>query len=51
MSNIGSYLKQSRNSYHLSLKDVHNRCDVTGSKLSRTERGEGRPLVPSELRS
>lgn len=50
MSNIGNYLKQSRNNCHLSLKDVHDRCGVTDSKLSRMERGEGKPLEPLELR-
>lgn len=50
MSNIGSYLKQTRNSCHLSLKDVHNCCGITDSKLSRMERGEGKPLDPTELR-
>lgn len=50
MSNIGNYLKQSRNNCHLSLKDVHDRCGVTDSKLSRMERGEGKTLEPLELR-
>ena len=50
MSNIGNYLKRSRNNCHLSLKDVHDRCGVTDSKLSRMERGEGKPLEPLELR-
>jgi len=50
MSNIGNYLKQSRNNCHLSLKDVHDRCGVTDSKLSRMERGEGKPLDPLDLR-
>lgn len=50
MSNIGNYLKQSRNNSHLSLKDVHERCGITDSKLSRMERGEGKTLEPIELR-
>ena len=50
MSNIGSYLKQTRNNCHLSLKDVHDRCGITDSKLSRMERGEGKCLDPIELR-
>lgn len=50
MNDIGNYLKQSRNNCHLSLKDVHDRCGVTDSKLSRMERGEGKPLDPLELR-
>lgn len=50
MNNLGSYLKQMRNSCHLSLKDVYDRCGITDSKLSRMERNEGKPLDPAELR-
>ncbi len=50
MNNIGNYLKEARNKCHLSLKDVHDRCGVTDSKLSRMERGEGKPLDPAELK-
>lgn len=50
MNDIGNYLKEARNKCHLSLKDVHDRCGVTDSKLSRMERGEGKPLNPSELK-
>ena len=50
MSDIGNYLKEVRNKCHLSLKDVHDRCGVTDSKLSRMERGEGKPLDPAELK-
>lgn len=50
MKNIGNYLKEARNKCHLSLNDVHNRCGVTDSKLSRMERGEGKPLDPAELK-
>lgn len=50
MGNIGSQLKGARNKCHLSLKDVHDRCGVTDSKLSRMERGEGKILSPGELR-
>lgn len=51
MNSIGNYLKQSRNNCHLSLKEVYDLCGVTDSKLSRMERGEGKPLDPPELRS
>lgn len=50
MSDIGNYLKKARNNCHLSLKDVYDRCGVTDSKLSRMERGEGKPLDAAELR-
>lgn len=50
MNDIGIYLKEARNRCHLSLKDVYDRCGVTDSKLSRMERGEGKPLTPAELR-
>lgn len=50
MNNIGDYLKEARNKCRLSLKDVHERCGVTDSKLSRMERGEGKPLDPAELK-
>lgn len=50
MNDIGIYLKKARNKCHLSLKDVYDHCGVTDSKLSRMERGEGRPLDPVELR-
>ena len=50
MNNIGDYLKEARNKCRLSLKDVHDRCGVTDSKLSRMERGEGKPLDPAELK-
>lgn len=50
MNDMGNYLKQIRTSCHLSLKEVHDRCGITDSKLSRMERGEGKPLGPSELR-
>ena len=50
MNNIGDYLKETRNKCRLSLKDVHDRCGVTDSKLSRMERGEGKPLDPAELK-
>lgn len=47
---LGTYLKEKRNECGLSLKDVFERCRVTDSKLSRLERGEGKPLDPIELR-
>ncbi len=50
MTNVGNYLKEIRNKCQLSLKDVHDRCGVTDSKLSRMERGEGKPLEPTELK-
>lgn len=50
MNSIGDYLKEARNKCRLSLKDVHDRCGVTDSKLSRMERGEGKPLDPAELK-
>ena len=50
MNNIGDYLKEARNKCRLSLKDVHDRSGVTDSKLSRMERGEGKPLDPAELK-
>lgn len=50
MISIGSYLKELRNRCNLSLKDVYDQCGVTDSKLSRMERGEGKPLDPSELK-
>ena len=50
MSKIGTYLKEARNQRSLSLKDVYERCGVTDSKLSRMERGEGKPLDATELR-
>ena len=50
MNDIGNYLKKVRNNCHLSLKDVYDRCGVTDSKLSRMERGEGKPLDAAELR-
>ena len=50
MNDIGNYLKKARNNCHLSLKDVYDRCGVTDSKLSRMERGEGKPLDAAELR-
>ena len=49
MNDIGNYLKEVRNKCHLSLKDVYDHCGVTDSKLSRMERGEGKPLDPAEL--
>ena len=39
-----------RNKCRLSLKDVHEQCGVTDSKLSRLERGEGRIPAPHELK-
>lgn len=50
MTDVGNYLKETRNKCQLSLKDVHDRCGVTDSKLSRMERGEGKPLEPAELK-
>ncbi len=50
MGNLGSYLKEIRNEYHLSLKDVHQQCGVTDSKLSRLERGEVKLPDPYELK-
>lgn len=50
MENIGMYLKQIRNERELTLKDVYKRCGVTDSRLSRYERGEGKPLNPMELK-
>lgn len=50
MNDIGNYLKEARNKCRLSLKDVYDRCGVTDSKLSRMERGEGKPLDAAELR-
>lgn len=50
MNSIGDSLKEARNKCRLSLKDVHDRCGVTDSKLSRMERGEGKPLDPAELK-
>ena len=50
MKNIGSYLKEQRIKCHLSLKDVFDQCGITDSKLSRIERGEGKPLSPLELK-
>ena len=50
MNDIGNYLKEVRNKCHLSLKDVYDHCGVTDSKLSRMERGEGKPLDPAELK-
>ena len=50
MNDIGNYLKKARNNCQLSLKDVYDRCGVTDSKLSRMERGEGKPLDAAELR-
>lgn len=50
MDEVGHYLKQIRISCCLSLKEVHDHCGITDSKLSRMERGEGKPLSPSELR-
>lgn len=50
MNDIGNYLKKARNNCHLSLKDVYDHCGVTDSKLSRMERGEGKPLDAAELR-
>lgn len=50
MNSIGNYLKEARNKCHMSLKDVYNHCGVTDSKLSRMERGKGKPLDPAELK-
>lgn len=50
MNDMGNYLKQIRSNCHLSLKEVYDRCGITDSKLSRMERGEGKPLGPLELR-
>lgn len=50
MTDVGNYLKEMRNKCRLSLKDVHDRCGVTDSKLCRMERGEGKPLEPTELK-
>lgn len=50
MGDIGNYLKEARNKHRLSLKNVHDLCGVTDSKLSRMERSEGKPLDPLELR-
>ena len=50
MNSLGTYLKEMRNKCHLSLKDVQEQCGVTDSKLSRLERGEGKPLAPYELK-
>lgn len=50
MNDVGNYLKEMRNKCRLSLKDVYDRCGVTDSKLSRMERGEGKPLEPAELK-
>lgn len=50
MSDLGSFLKEHRNRCHLSLKDVHDQTGITDSKLSRVERGEGKPLDPDELK-
>ncbi len=50
MSYIGNYLKGARKKCHLSLKDVQDRCGVTNSRLSRMERGAGKPLDATELR-
>lgn len=50
VNDLGFYLKELRNNLHLSLKDVHEHCGVTDSKLSRLERGEGRDFSPLELK-
>lgn len=50
MSEIGNYLKETRRSCRLSLKDVHDQCGVTDSKLSRMERGERKSLDPTDLK-
>lgn len=50
MNDVGNYLKEMRNKCRLSLKNVYDRCGVTDSKLSRMERGEGKPLEPAELK-
>ena len=43
MSCIGSLLKSHRLSCKYSLKQVHEMCGITDSKLSRIERGEQLP--------
>ena len=50
MTALGDSLKRRRNELSLSLNDVYNRTGITDSKLSRIERGEGRPLDPTELK-
>jgi transcriptional regulator with XRE-family HTH domain len=49
MEMFGSYLKKLRNDAALSLNDVYEQSGITDSKLSRMERGEGKPLEPMEL--
>lgn len=50
MDNIGAYLKEQRNKHCLSLKDVHDQCGITDSRLSRLERGDCQILKLTELR-
>lgn len=50
MNDFGTYLKKVRVKRHLSLKDVHQQCGVTDSKLSRLERGEGKLPDPHDLK-
>ena len=50
MNNIGNYLKDARKKCHLSLREVQERCGIADSKLSRIERGEGKPLDAAELK-
>ena len=46
MNSIGDYLKEARNKCRLSLKDVHDRCGVTDSKLSRMKEEKESLLIP-----
>ena len=50
MNELGVFLKQQRQTLHLSMSEVHEQTGITDSKLSRIERGEGRPLDPFELK-
>lgn len=50
MNELGGFLKQQRQKLHLSMSEVHEQTGITDSKLSRIERGEGRPLDPFELK-
>lgn len=50
MNELGSFLKQHRQKLKLSMSEVHKQTGITDSKLSRIERGEGRPLDPFELK-
>ena len=50
MDRIGPFLKEQRMKCNLSLSEVHKKCGITDSKLSKQERGKRKPLAADELK-